>query len=214
MFLSKTVSRQKADHLPEPVAPIVELMSAFRAPWALCGGWAIDAWLGGQSREHPDVDISVFVQDQRALFDHLAGWQLVAHVSGDTHEPWDGRPLVLPNHVQARPDVGEPLPAAADALSQEGFDLDVQLGDRSGDEWVLSRQPRISVPINGAVRESPWGVPTVVPEVLLFFKSLELRRRDKLDFAALLPHLTKEQSDWLRGAISSVGHPWLTELSR
>jgi hypothetical protein len=46
-------------------------MSSFPAPWALCGGWAIDAWLGRQTREHGDVDVSVFLQDQRALFEHL-----------------------------------------------------------------------------------------------------------------------------------------------
>ena len=53
----------------------------------------------------------------------------------------------------------------------------------------------------------------MVPEVLLFYKARELRRRDKLDFLALLPHLTVEQRDWLRNAISLVGHPWLSQLS-
>ena len=57
------------------------------------------------------------------------------------------------------------------------------------------------------------GLPTVVPEVLLFFKSRELRRRDKLDFLALLPHLGEEQRGWLAGAISLAGHPWLPQLS-
>ena len=200
-------------------------MSAFRAPWALCGGWAIDAWLGRQTRDHADVDISVFIQDQRALFDHLAGWQLVAHVSADTHEPWDGRPLVLPNHVQARPDVGESLPDPLGAASQQGFSLDIQLGDRSGDDWILSRRPRISLPLRDAVQESPWGLPTVVPEVLLFFKATAYfgieeqktggRFQDEPDFLALLPHLTEEPRHWLRESIALLhpDHPWLSQLS-
>jgi hypothetical protein len=189
-------------------------MSAFRAPWALCGGWAIDAWLGRQTRDHGDVDISVFIQDQRALFDHLAGWQLIAHdphVTGDTSEPWDGRRLDLPGHIHGRLDAGEGLPDRLDG--QQGFSLDVQFGDRSGDDWILSSQPRISLPLRKGVQQSPWGLPTVVPEVLLFFKALELRRRDKLDFLTLLPDLTQEQRDWLRSAISLVGHPWLSPLS-
>jgi hypothetical protein len=53
----------------------------------------------------------------------------------------------------------------------------------------------------------------VAPEVLLFYKSLDLRRRDKLDFAALAPQLTDGQRAWLREAIAAIGHPWLAELA-
>ena len=202
--------------VPESVAPIVELMSTFPAPWALCGGWAVDAWLGRATREHPDVDICVFVQDHRALFDHLTSWQLTAHglnVEIETHELWDGRSLDFPGHIHARLDSGEVLPDG-DLLPEQGFTLDIQLGYRSGNDWILSSEPRVAIPIADAVRESPWGLPTVVPEVLLFFKSLDLRRRDKLDFETVLPHLGQEQRDWLREAIARLGHPWLSQLER
>ena len=192
-------------------------MSTFGATWCLCGGWAVDAWLGRLSRDHVDVDIAVFLEDQRAFFEHMAGWQLVAHdtqVDGGTAEPWNGRPLVLPAHIHARsPEAGLPLPNRVDNAAGQGFGLDVQINERSGDDWIMSREPRISLPLDDAVRQSSWGVPTVVPEVLLFYKASGLRRRDKLDFLALLPHLTQEQSDWLRSAISLIGHPWLSQLS-
>jgi hypothetical protein len=189
-------------------------MSGFPAPWALCGGWAIDAWLGRQTRDHGDVDFLVF--DQRALFDYLGGWQLIAHdteVDGDTAEPWNGRPLTLPAHIHGRLDRGEGLPENGIALPQDGFVLDIQLNERSGGEWILSREPRISLPLEDSIRRSSWGVPTVVPEVLLFYKAGELRRRDKLDFLTILPNLAGEQREWLRSAISLVGHPWLSQLS-
>jgi hypothetical protein len=189
-------------------------MSTFGPSWCLCGGWAVDAWLGQLTRDHADVDVSVCADDQRVLFDHLAGWQLVAHDLNDTHQPWDGRHLDLPNHIQARfPVAGEQLPDRVDNAGEQGFGLDVQLSDRSGDDWILSRQPRISLPLSRCVGQSGWGLPTLVPEVLLFYKASELRRRDKLDFLALLPHLTDEQRDWLRDAISLAGHPWLAQLS-
>jgi len=213
--LSALESRPLND-VPESVAPIVELMSTFPAPWALCGGWAVDAWLGRATREHPDVDICVFVQDHRALFDHLTSWQLTAHglnVEIETHELWDGRSLDFPGHIHARLDSGEVLPDG-DLLPEQGFTLDIQLGYRSGNDWILSSEPRVAIPIADAVRESPWGLPTVVPEVLLFFKSLDLRRRDKLDFETVLPHLGQEQRDWLREAIARLGHPWLSQLER
>ncbi|TMF97813.1 MAG: hypothetical protein E6I03_13425, partial [Chloroflexi bacterium] len=65
--------------IPEDVARIAELMSTYRAAWALAGGWAVDAWLGRLTRDHGDVDLAVFENDRQALFEHLAGWQLIAH---------------------------------------------------------------------------------------------------------------------------------------
>ena len=216
-LLPTYVSRQPTTPVPEPVARVADLMSTFRGTWSLCGGWAVDAWLGRLSRDHVDVDIAVFQDDHRALFEHLAGWQLVAHdtqVDGGTAEPWNGRPLVLPAHVHARSgEAGLPLPDRVDNAAGQGFGLDIQLNERSGDDWIFSREPRVAMPLQRAVRQSDWGLPTLVPEVLLFYKASGLRRRDKLDFAALLPHLTDEQRYWLREAISLVGHPWLTQLS-
>jgi hypothetical protein len=59
---------------------VAELMAAFDRPWVLCGGWAVDAWIGRQTREHVDVDLAVFHDDQLALRDYLAdGWLLNGH---------------------------------------------------------------------------------------------------------------------------------------
>lgn len=214
--------------VPEPLAQVARLMSIFRPRWHLCGGWAVDTWLGRQTRDHPDVDIAVFQDDQQAIFHHLADWQLIAHdpnVADNTSEPWDGRRLDLPAHIHARsPDARRRLPDRLDAPAEVGFNLEVLLSERSGREWVLSREPRITMPLHRCSQQSAWGLSTVVPEVVLFYKATayfgdeqlqDLRHHDELDFLALLPQLTDEQRDWLREAISLVhpGHPWLTRLS-
>ena len=216
--------------VPEPLARVADLMSNFRPRWSLCGGWAVDAWLGRQTRDHGDVDIAVFQDDLSAFFEHLAGWQLIAHdpnVAGNTSEPWNGRPLDLPAHIHARsPEARDRVPDRLDDPAQAGFGLDIQLNERSrtgrlaGRDWVLSREPRISMPLRRSARQSAWGLPTVVPEVVLFYKATayfeilnRIRRRHERDFLALLPHLTAKQRDWLQEAISLVGHPWLTQLS-
>ncbi len=204
--------------VPEPLARVADLMSTFRPWWSLCGGWAVDAWIGHQTRDHADVDISVFQDDQRGIFEHLAGWQLIAHdpqVADDTSELWDGRRLVRPAHIHVRsPDAGRSLPDRLDAPAQAGFSLDIQLDERSNRDWIFSREPAVAMPLRRGARQSAWGVPTVVPEVLLFYKSKDPRAHDELDFFALLPHLTKKQRNWLREAISLVhpGHSWLTQL--
>jgi hypothetical protein len=204
--------------IPQPVAGVANLMSTFHPEWALCGGWAVDAWLDRQTRNHVDVDIAVFCGAERAIFNHLAGWPLIAHdaqVADDTSEPWDGRRLVLPAHIHGRsPDMPRGLPDRLEEPGWAGFSLDIQLNERSGRHWVFSREPRVAMSLRRGVRASAWGVPTAVPEVLLFYKSKDMRAHDELDFLALLPHLTEEQYNWLREAISLVhpGHPWLAHL--
>jgi hypothetical protein len=200
-------------------------MSSFRAPWALCGGWAVDAWLGRQTREHGDADFAVF--DQRALFEYLVGdWELIAHdpnVAGDTVEPWNGRALAFPAHVHGRRRGAQNEdPERLDDPAEQGFGLDIQVNERSGGDWIISREPRIALPLSKGIRHSRWGLPTVVPEILLLYKAgatpasgLDwLRRRDKLDLLALLPNLSAQQRDWLRDGIALVGHPWLALLSQ
>ena len=223
--MSTSVTDQPTNHVPEAVAGVADLMSTYQPTWALCGGWAVDAWLSRQTRDHPDVDIAVFHDDQGALFDHLAGWQLVAHDLDATHQPWDGRHLELPNHIEARLDADERLTDRLDAPAQQGFGLDIQLNERSGQDWIFSREPHISLPLRLSVRQSGWGLPTVCQEVLLFYKATayfgveELKKggrsQDEPDFLALRSHLTGKQRHWLRAAISLVhpDHSWLSHLS-
>jgi hypothetical protein len=66
----------------------------------------VDAWIGGQTRDHVDIDIASFADDQRAVFEQLSSWNLIAHdaiVDQETTEPWNGWRLVLPAHVHAHP---------------------------------------------------------------------------------------------------------------
>lgn len=186
--------------LPEALAYVRGLLRGLDAPWFLCGGWAIDAWLGGQTRYHSDVDITVFHHDQRAVFEHLPGWALVAHdphVPDDTTQQWDGRVLDPPAHIHV-PTLASPLSTSA-ALTHSAFEFEVMLVERTGRE-------RIHHP-------GPWGLPTVAPEVVLAYKAEypTPRPHDDEDFQALLPTLDDAQRTWLRGALSE-GHPWLARL--
>ena len=114
-------------------------------------------------------------------------------------------------------------PAARLPVQDDRFKLEVLLNERSGDDWILRREPDISLPLRRSIQQSSWGMPTAVAEVLLFYKAtaylgvpkLEYRTQDHSGFLALVPHLNAEERAWLRQAISLVhlGHPWLPELS-
>lgn len=220
--MSSSTSVQPATGIPDDVARICDVMSTYPAPWALCGGWAVDAWLGKHSREHGDIDLAVFVEDQRALHDHLSGWQMLGHDEaweavggvGANNRWWDGtRHLGVPSHIHARPpERAGAVPENGIATLEDGFLLDIQMNNRTAEAWHLHAEPEITLAFDSAIQTSPWGIPTASPEVLLFYKAQDLRRRDKTDFAALLPLLTPEQRAWIHKAISTLGHPWEKEL--
>jgi hypothetical protein len=206
-------------------------MFTYPHPWALCGGWAVDACLGRVTREHGDVDVAIF--DQQALFQHLAAWQLIAHEEGKENQGvadlWDGRPLVLPAHAHGRsPEETGPLPERFDeagnriVFPEDGFWFDAPFCERLDADWVLNREPRVVLPLTECIRQSAWDLPTVAPDVILFFKATlyvgtknHLRPHDEADFLALLPLLTEGRREWLREAISGVydgDHPWVGEI--
>src|SRR5690349_1747396 len=66
-------AQQAATPVPEAVGYVRDLLTGFGPSWSLCRGWAGDAWLGRQTRDHGDVDIAVFHRDQRAIFEHFRG---------------------------------------------------------------------------------------------------------------------------------------------
>jgi hypothetical protein len=166
------------------------------------------------TRDHADVDIVVFEDDQAAILNHMSsGWRLIAHddaVADDSEESWDGRRLFLPAHVHAR--------------AQDEPELEFHLNERRNGTWVFSRQPSVSMPLRDCVRQSVWGLPVVVPGVILYNKALppgwrgsrpELRPHDHSDLSVLLPTLSKRQRDWIRSAISRIDpeHSWLQQLA-
>jgi hypothetical protein len=208
---------------PSAVAYVRDLLHGLDIRWFLSGGWAADAWLGRQTRDHGDVDITVFHDDQRAVFEHLPGWALVAHdpnVSDDTTEQWNGRHLDLPAHIHV-PTITSTL-STSPARAHSVYEFEFLLNERTRQSWVLNRQAHIRVPVDVTTRLSPWGVPTAPPEIVIFFKAdahlsgaeSAPRPRDEEDFLALLPTLTDAARAWLYRSIATVHprHPWLPHL--
>lgn len=46
---------------------VAELFSALTVPWWIAGGWAIDLYIGTQTREHDDIDVQILRRDQQAV---------------------------------------------------------------------------------------------------------------------------------------------------
>src|SRR5689334_4909817 len=68
-------SRAAVDETGEVIedgpAAAIATMSGLGVWWAFAGGWAIDLWLGEQTREHHDVEVAVRRVDRAVLWDGL-----------------------------------------------------------------------------------------------------------------------------------------------
>lgn len=174
----------------EPLRAAAGVFRRFTKPWFVCGGWAIDLFVGRQTREHLDVEIGVFREDQRELRQLLADFSTFRRAAGD-EQPWRGERLDHPVHELVAKGRGE--------------EIEVLLNERAEDAWVYRRHPAITRPLALALRERD-GIPYLAPEIVLLYKSKGTRPKDAQDFATARPLLSSEQAAWLALAIDRAGH--------
>jgi hypothetical protein len=183
-------------------AQVEALMREFDRAWFIAGGWAIDLFLGRQTRAHADIEIAIFRRDQLALQDYLRAWNLrVAH-DGRLSEWMPGDYLELPVHGIHCFNEGGELPF-----------LEVLLNERDDDSWQFRRNRRITKPLTELYLTD--GVRFLCPEVVLLYKSKDPRPKDEEDFRATIEKLSTESKKWLRDALLRcyTKHHWLPHLS-
>ena len=169
--------------------------------WYVSAGWALDLFVGHQTREHEDLEIAL-PEDQFEIL-RRALPELEFFVVGDgLAQPVTGAARTAHHQTWAR-----------DAASGN-WRLDVFREPWDGDTWVCRRDPRIRLPQPRAIARTEDGIPYAQPEIVLLFKAKEVRPKDQEDFDAVLPLLDARRRRWLAEAIRLVHptHRWLPAL--
>jgi hypothetical protein len=190
-----------------PMVPdqVRELLRGVSAPWWIAGGWAIDLYLGRQTREHGDTDVLIRRDDQFVFQEFLSGWDL--HKTQQPGlKPWPKGEFLGPgvNDVWCRRTPDSP------------WSLQLMLLDTQGDSWVFRRDPTITGPIAalGATTES--GIPCLRSEIQLLYKAkAEPLAKDDADFKACAPFLEPAAREWLLSCLKKrfpSGHKWISLL--
>ena len=180
----------------------VSLMDGFDAPWGIAGGWALDLFIGSQSRPHADVDIAVLRGDQQQLRSRLSG--RVEKVVARQLAAWSADEVL------------EPPVHEIHATWPDGYQLEFLLNEHDGAtrEWIFRREGRVrrSMPAAFVTRGD---VPCLAPEIVLLYKAKAPTAKDEADFRATLPHLGEEQRGWLGAAfrLTAPEHPWASSLT-
>jgi hypothetical protein len=168
--------------------------------WGVAAGWAIDLFIGEVTRAHDDIEITVpaagFPAIVRALDDHE--WDVVG----------DGRLWSYPDAVDRYRQTWARDPASG------SFVLDVIREPHDNDMWVYRRDPTIRMPLAEAYDRNDAGIPFVVPEIVLLFKSAGTRAKDERDFDRVVPRLTPARRARLGGWLHQMTpqHPWIARL--
>ncbi len=185
---------------PEDVA---ERLADVGVPWRVSAGWAIDLFLGGERREHEDLELAVpadrFGEIAAALPEldfHVVTRGLAAPVAeaGELmetiHQTWG---------------LDRPANRWRVDVFREPFDED---------GWIARRDESIRLPYDELIEHTPDGIPYERPEVALLFKAKHARAKDEADLAAVLPRLAPERrallADWIERA--HPGHFWLDDV--
>jgi len=183
---------------------VMLLLDGVTAQWCIVGGWAIDLFLGKQTRPHHDLEIAIRREHLPAICRHLAGF--VFHtVGGGTVRRLganDVGSLDLHQHWVLDESAGV-------------WRLDVMVEPGDDQWWVYRRDARVRSPRSAMVNITPGGIPYLRPQGALLYKAKALLSKDQADFDACLPRMGAAARAWLAAALELLhpGHVWLDRLT-
>lgn len=175
-------------------------MSAFSKPWGIAGGWAIDLFLGKETRAHGDLEIAVFRTDQLELQRYLSSYHFQKVMNNELHS-W-----------RTNDYMHHPLHELHGREKNTGHALEILLNDSIDGEWVFRRDSRVRLPKKDFITLNMNGIPYVNPIIVLLYKAKHLREKDMHDVNSVLPHFTPRQRKCMRKvlAIHDPSHTWLS----
>jgi hypothetical protein len=190
---------------PLSVTEVKQLFAGSPFAWGLAGGYAIEQFVGESLREHGDIDVVVFRDDQIQVQQWLAEWRLYAADPPGSLRPWVTE---------------EYLPFGIHDIwchknETRVWQLQIMLAEAEGNEWFSRRNPLVR-----GRREELFvdyhGIPCIKVEVQLLYKARDIRPKDLLDFQACLPLMSTTAKEWLSHQLRlsfPEGHSWLGSLT-
>jgi hypothetical protein len=170
--------------------------------WCVIGGWALDLWLGFESRPHGDLEVALPRTQLQALCNALSDLEPYSISQGDLRALPAGAALAPARHQVRFLDVTE-----------NAWRLDVMLDPGDAETWIYRRDESLRAPRQQLIG-GRGSIPYMKPEVVLFFKAKAPREKDERDFELCLAHLPRDGQVWLSRCLQDhyPHHPWLQRL--
>ncbi|MER7282831.1 hypothetical protein ABT369_51245 [Dactylosporangium sp. NPDC000244] len=183
-------------------AEVAQHLAGTATPWCVAAGWALDLFLGRQTREHGDIEIAIPAAGFPEVRDRFPGYAFDTVASGRI---WEN---ATPDELAATHQTWLRDPATGNYL------LDVFREPHDDDTWICRRDETIRLPYRDIVLHTRDGIPYLTPELVLLFKAKHARGKDQADFDETVPHMAPAQRGTLAALLTRVhpGHPWLAHL--
>ena len=202
-------------------------MAGIGLDYALCGGHAIDLYLGKKTRPHKDLDVAVYREDRDKII------QYMLNENWDIYEPCGAGFLHKINDISSQKYVKDNIwcvksynqnykfteyekdmyTVCFNNSEQTELDyIEFLFNTRADGNFLYRRNHNIKMSLENAILKIN-AVPCLAPEIVLLYKSTAPDNADyQLDFENALKKMNEEQSAWLKKALSIMfpcGHKWL-----
>lgn len=195
--------------------------------YAFCGGYAIDLFLGYESRIHGDIDVLAFWSNRDSIIMYMQsqGFQIYEMLGG-------GKAHHITNIQNQRKEKRNIFCVKEDCelvqlsktedneiymvdfyhigQSQLNF-IEFLFNDKTDSEFLYARDHNVKRKLPDAIL-SDRGMPYLAPEICLLYKSTDTEREGyQQDYHLASSRMNKEQLGWLNDAFNYLyphGHKW------
>lgn len=206
----------------------VELLKAGHFEYAICGGFAIELFLGKEIRKHGDIDILAYWNDRDLIIQYMnsLGWEVYEMCGGGVaHHITDvSNQLRIKRNIFCIKDHCE-LISLTQADKPDMYYLDFShsgqkslnfieflFNDRTETDFLYARSFDVKRELTKALLICD-DITYLAPELVLLYKSTDINREGyQMDFDEAYARMNKDQKNWLQNALIKLypaGHPWI-----
>ena len=203
--------------------------------WFICGGVAIDLFVGKLTRKHKDLDVGLFWDQRKEIIEFMLArnWRVFEPDKGKLYELFHSSSdrKIEDNLWCIKPDnpsyilqeiKNNRYKVVDKSVHQEELDfIEYLFNSKKNGYFLYKRNHDIKREINKAILEIE-GIKFLAPEIVLLYKSIfvksnynftkEVINNYKNDFKVVYSLMDIEQKRWLESALQKEypeGHLWL-----
>ena len=205
-----------------------ELLRGQAFEYAVCGGFAIDLFLGYESRKHGDIDILAYWKDRNAIIEYMQskGYEVFEMLGGGKcHRITDiNNQMYQKRNIFCSKDNCE-LVQLWETSEEDILFIDFKhigqtnlnyveflFNDKSDTDFLYARNHDVRRTLDKAVLFAD-DMPYLAPEICLLYKSTDITREGyQHDYEKAFEKMSDDQRDWLNRALNIMfpdGHRWI-----
>ncbi|HBL85335.1 MAG: hypothetical protein A2Y17_01970 [Clostridiales bacterium GWF2_38_85] len=198
--------------------------------YAICGGFAIDLFLGYNSRKHGDIDILAYWKDRDEIILYMKsiGFDVYEMLGGGkVHRITDiGKQYKSKRNIfccKADCELVQLSETQEDDIYFINFQhigqsklnfIEFLFNDKSDKHFLYARNHNVKRNLKDVILFNK-NIPYLAPEICLLYKSTDTEREGyQQDYELAIRAMSSEQIEWLNNAISFMnpdGHKWLND---